>query len=216
MRIAYGLTALALACCTAAQAATPVQLSLPGVNLPAAERVEGVRLDLLYGQTQQVTGLDLPLFALSDTNDFSGLQLGLGLGAGRVRNSFKGVAVTLFNWHEGRDVGGNLGLVNYNQHLQGVNLAGVANVTGDVYGINAASFVNVTGDVRGLNLAAVNVSRGNALASVAFINYAERATFQLGFFNATQHLDGIQIGLGNYAPNGILPVMPLVNFNKSL
>lgn len=215
MRNALCFAALAWAGCGVAQAATPVQLSLPGVNLPASEQVTGVRLDLLYGKTQQVKGLDLPLFALSDTNDFTGLQLGLGLGAGRVRNHFKGIAVTLFNWHEGQDVGGNLGFVNYTRSVSGVNLGGIANVTGDVYGLNVAGLVNYTGGVRGLNFAPVNVSRGKALASIGFVNYADSATFQLGFFNATQHLDGIQIGLGNYAPNGILPVMPLVNFSKS-
>ena len=70
-------------------------------------------------------------------------------------------------------------------------------------------------NVQGLNWGAVNIAKGNALANVGFVNYAERTTFQLGFINATKHLDGLQIGLANYAENGIFPILPLINFKKS-
>lgn len=185
MKLRLLVAGVTLSCASWAQASTPVQLSLPGINLPASQQVTGARLSVLYGQTGSVTGLDLPFFALSDTNNVTGVQFGLGLGAGRVRHSFKGVAITAVNWHEGQDLGVNLGLVN------------------------------LTNQVQGLNFGAVNIAQGNALANVGFVNYAERTTFQLGLFNATQHLDGVQIGLGNYAANGIFPVLPLINISKS-
>ncbi|XEI31489.1 hypothetical protein NMD14_11885 [Aeromonas veronii] len=103
----------ALTLCGVVQATTPVQVSLPGVNLPASHQVEGARASLLYGRTGQVKGIDLPIFALSDVDQFSGLQLGIFLGAGRVRHQFGGVAINAINWHEGQDTGVNLGLVNY-------------------------------------------------------------------------------------------------------
>ncbi|HCT5134499.1 TPA: phaC PHA synthase [Aeromonas hydrophila] len=168
-----------------AHASTPVQLSLPGVNLPASHQVEGARASVLYGRTGQVKGIDLPVFALSDVDQFTGLQLGIFLGAGRVRHQFCGVAINAVNWHEGQDKGVNLG------------------------------FVNLTNNVQGLNWGAVNIAKGNALANVGFVNYAERTTFQLGFINATKHLDGLQIGLANYAENGVFPILPLINFKKS-
>jgi hypothetical protein len=168
-----------------AEAATPIQISLPGINLPASQQVEGARASLLYGRTASVKGLDLPVFALSDVNSFTGLQLGVFFGAGRVRNQFNGVAINALNWHDGQDRGVNLG------------------------------FVNLTNNVQGLNWGAVNIARGNALANVGFVNYAERTTFQIGFINATKHLDGLQIGLANYAENGIFPILPLINFKKS-
>ena len=199
MKLRLLAAAVTLSCASWAQASTPVQLSLPGVNLPASQQVTGARLSVLYGQTGSVTGLDLPLFALSDTNNFTGVQLALGFGAARVRQSFKGVSVTAFNWHEGRDLGVNLGFVNLTNQAQGLN----------------AGFVNVGNSMQGLNFGAVNIAQGNALANVGYVNYAERPTFQLGFFNATQHLDGVQIGLGNYAANGIFPVLPLINISKS-
>ncbi|MDO2949819.1 VC2662 family protein [Aeromonas simiae] len=166
-------------------ATTPVQLSLPGVNLPSDNQVKGLRLSALYGRTSDVSGVDISLLGLSDTDSFTGVQLGVFFGAGHVRSQFKGVALGLANWHEGHDTGVNVGLVN------------------------------LTNNVEGLNFGAVNVAKGNALANVGLVNYAERTTFQLGFINATKHLDGLQIGLANYAENGIFPLLPLVNFKKS-
>ena len=66
-----------------AQASTPVQISLPGINLPSSHQVEGARASFLYGRTGQVKGIDLPVFALSDVDQFTGLQLGICFGAGR-------------------------------------------------------------------------------------------------------------------------------------
>lgn len=199
MQLRLLAAAVTLSCACWAQASTPVQLSLPGINLPASQQVSGARLSVLYGQTGSVTGLDVPLFALSDTSHFTGIQFAPAIGAGRVRQSFKGVAVSLVNWHEGQDLGVNLGLVNLTNQAQGLNVG----------------FLNVGNNMRGLNLGTVNVAQGNALANVGFVNYAERTTFQLGLFNATQHLDGVQIGLGNYAANGIFPILPLINVSKS-
>ena len=123
-------------------ASTPIQVSLPGINLPASHQVEGARASFLYGRTGQVKGIDLPILALSDVDQFSGLQLGVFLGAGRVRHQFNGVAINAVNWHEGQDKGVNLG------------------------------FVNLTNNVQGLNWGAVNIAKGNALANVGFVNYA--------------------------------------------
>ncbi len=118
------LACSALTLCGIAQASTPVQVSLPGVNLPASHQVEGARASLLYGRTGQVKGIDLPIFALSDVDQFSGLQLGIFLGAGRVRHQFGGVAINAINWHEGQDTGVNLGLVNLTNNVQGLNWGG--------------------------------------------------------------------------------------------
>ncbi|MFM2482871.1 VC2662 family protein [Celerinatantimonas sp. YJH-8] len=166
-------------------APAPVQLSLPGVNFPANDEVKGARFSFLYGRTKNVTGLDIPILSLSDIDNFTGVQFAPFLGVGYVRNQFKGVGIGLVNWHDGHDLGANIGLVN------------------------------VTRNVQGLNLGAVNISRDQSLVDLGFVNYAPKTTFQLGLVNATQNLQGIQIGLVNYAANGVLPVMPIVNFNKS-
>ncbi len=156
MQLRLLAAAVTLSCASWAQAATPVQLSLPGINLPASQQVSGARLSVLYGQTGSVTGLDVPLFALSDTNHFTGIQFALGVGAARVRQSFNGVALTAINWHEGRDQGVNIGLVNLTNQAQGLN----------------AGLVNVGNSMQGLNFGMVNIAQGNALANVGFVNYA--------------------------------------------
>ncbi|MEJ6114492.1 phaC PHA synthase [Aeromonas salmonicida] len=138
-----------LALSAVSHASTPIQVSLPGVNLPASHQVEGARASFLYGRTGQVKGIDLPILALSDVDQFSGLQLGVFLGAGRVRHQFNGVAINAVNWHEGQDKGVNLG------------------------------FVNLTNNVQGLNWGAVNIAKGNALANVGFVNYAENGIFPI-------------------------------------
>lgn len=119
LALLLGCSALALA--GTAQASTPVQISLPGINLPSSHQVEGARASFLYGRTGQVKGIDLPVFALSDVDQFTGLQLGIFFGAGRVRHQFGGVAINAVNWHEGQDTGVNLGFVNLTNNVQGLN-----------------------------------------------------------------------------------------------
>lgn len=122
LALLLGCSALALA--GTAQASTPVQISLPGINLPSSHQVEGARASFLYGRTGQVKGIDLPVFALSDVDQFTGLQLGIFFGAGRVRHQFGGVAINAVNWHEGQDTGVNLGFVNLTNNVQGLNWGG--------------------------------------------------------------------------------------------
>jgi len=181
-----GLAALALiASPINSLAAAPLQFSIPGQNMPASQQVEGVRLSLLNGRTSSVSGLDISVLGLSEVDSLKGVEIGFFFGASRIKREFTGAAFSLMNWHEGRDAGLNMG------------------------------FVNLVNEVRGLNFGAVNISQGNSLANIGVINYAERASFQFGIFNAAKRLDGVQIGIVNYAENGVIPVLPLVNFSKS-
>lgn len=167
-------------------ATTPAQLSLPGTNIPYDEDVAGVRLTLLYGETSNVSGLDIT-FGLTEMNNFTGIEIApFFLGGNKVNNEFKGLAIGVLNWHEGRDTGVNWGAVN------------------------------LVNNVNGANIAFVNISRGESLVDIGFVNYAEATSFQLGFVNATRHLNGLQVGLVNYAENGIFPVLPLINLRRDL
>jgi len=180
-------------------AENPVQLSVPGTNFPEGN-VKGARLNLLYGRTHNVTGLNVSVLGLSEVDNFTGLQLGFLLGAAKVNGDFTGVSLALVNWQEGRSKGLNIGLVNYVKDMKGLNL-GLLNYTENESLINIG-FVNYTG--------------GHSTIDIAFVNYAESTTFQLGLVNATKNLDGLQVGLINYAENGVLPVLPIVNFRKGL
>ncbi len=121
---------------------------------------------------------------LSELDNMKGVSLPLFIGANRVRNEMTGLAIGLVNIHEGSDAGVNLGLLNLTQ------------------------------DVNGLNWGAVNISEGTTLADVSLVNFSQQSTFQLGYFNKTDQLKGIQIGLLNCADNGFFPCFPIFNFPK--
>ena len=56
-----------------------------------------------------------------------------------------------------------------------------------------------------------------AMVQIGFVNYAQQVGgLQFGFVNATKKLEGLQVGLINYAENGVFPVLPIVNFRKTL
>ncbi len=191
----------------------PAQLSVPSKNFPEGN-VAGARLSLLYGRIEDVSGLNLSILGLSDVDNFSGLDIGIFFGASRVRDEFKGVSLSLANWHEGQSTGASIGFVNYVNNMKGLTL-GFVNYAESSSSINLG-FVNVINNEALLNLGIVNYTGGHSNVDIAFVNYAESTTFQLGLVNATKNLDGLQVGIINYAENGIYPVLPLINFRKSL
>ncbi|PMM26219.1 VC2662 family protein [Vibrio breoganii] len=164
---------------------SPVMFSsLNGFNAPDSNAVGGVRLAVLHGKVSQLKGVDFPLLGLSETDTTTGVNFGLFLGASKVNQQMSGVSLGIFNWN-----------------------------TGNTTGVNAGT-VNITNDVKGLNLAAVNYATGHTVADVAFASISESSNFQLGFFNMTEKIDGVQIGIINCASNGFLKCFPIVNFAK--
>ncbi|WP_200883198.1 hypothetical protein [Candidatus Francisella endociliophora] len=181
---------------TPANDSVPLQLSV-FKNFPRNPDVTGLRLNLFYGKSADVTGLNFSILGLSDVDNFTGLEYDMFFGANRVREQFKGVSFSILNWHQGDDVGANFG---------GVNI--VNNIFGANFGL-----VNLTTDTTGLNWSAVNISTKNSSADIGLVNIAGSTTlFQFGFINVTGHIGGLQIGLLNFAKNGFLPVFPIINF----
>ncbi|SHI26244.1 VC2662 family protein [Ferrimonas marina] len=168
----------------AAEQAVPVQLAtLNGVNAMAGDQVEGVRFPTLYGKTESVKGVDLHLLGIGETDEFVGVQFPLLIaGANHVNKSMTGVSFGLWNWNKGMTKGANLGMVN------------------------------VANDVHGANVGLVNVSQGYTAFDWSAVNVSESSHAQLGIFNKTTELKGIQLGLINCADNGFLPCFPLFNF----
>ena len=163
---------------------------LPGVQFGATkyDSIENFSFNLLGAENNNVSGFDLSLLGYRQVNgDFNGLHVALfGLEAFRVKGDMRGLSLALWNDIDGNLNGGTLGLVN--------------TVNGD------ATF----------NFGGVNVVNGDAIVQLGFVNYSESVSgLQLGFVNAAQNLEGVQVGLVNYAANGVLPVLPLVNFRKS-
>lgn len=163
---------------------------LPGVQMGAtkSDSIDGISFNLLGAENQNVSGLDLSLIGYRKVNgNFSGLHLSLFLEAFRVDGNMKGISLSLWNDIKGDVNGGNLGLIN--------------TVGGD------ATF----------QLGGVNIVNKEALVQLGFINYAQQVGgLQFGLINATKRLEGLQVGLVNYAENGVFPVLPIVNFRKTL
>ncbi|GEA52027.1 hypothetical protein VIN01S_28310 [Vibrio inusitatus NBRC 102082] len=183
------LSVLAVAAAVASPVAlaesSPVMFSsLNGFNAPDSTAVGGVRLAVLHGKVQQVKGVDFSVIGMSETDTTVGLNFGLFFGASKVNQQMSGVSLGIFNWNKGSATGLNAGTVN------------------------------ITNDVKGLNLAAVNYATGHTVADVAFASVSESSNFQLGFFNMTEKIDGVQIGIINCASNGFLKCFPIINFAK--
>lgn len=163
---------------------------LPDVQIGATktDSIDGFSFNLLGAENQNVSGLDLSLIGYRKVNgNFSGLHLSLFFEAFRVDGNMKGISLALWNDVKGDVNGGNLGLVN-------------------TVGGNAT-----------FQLGGLNMVNQEALVQLGFINYAQQVGgLQLGFINATKKLEGLQVGLINYAENGVFPVLPIVNFRKTL
>lgn len=160
------LKAVSLALCAALVApmamATPVQISVPGANLPAGN-VTGARLSLGYGKTDAVKGVNFSLLGLSQTQDFTGLNFGLFLGANRTTNSMTGVEFGLVNWNDNMAKGADFGLVNY--------------TGGQFTGLQSGTF-NYAGTLTGLQLGLINATDHiNKGVQIGLINYDKSGTF---------------------------------------
>ncbi|AEX23374.1 VC2662 family protein [Vibrio sp. EJY3] len=183
------LTSLAVVAAVASPVAladsTPVMFStIDHINAPSRSEVGGVRLAVLHGQVNEVKGVDFSLLGMSETDRTTGVNFGLFFGAAKVNQEMKGASLGLVNWNRGQTTGLNLGAVN------------------------------ITNNVKGLNWSAVNYSEGYTMADVGLASISKKSNFQLGFFNMTDQIDGIQIGLLNCADNGFLKCFPLINFAK--
>lgn len=166
------------------------QFSLfPGAQFGVSKQdsVDGLSLNLLGAENQNVSGLDLSLIGYRKVNgNFNGVHLSLFFEVFKVKGNMKGVAFSLWNDIEGDVNGGSLGLVN------------------------------TAGGNSTFQFGTLNVTKKEALIQFGIVNYANSVSgVQFGFVNATQNLEGLQIGIVNYAKNGLLPVLPFVNFKKT-
>jgi len=168
---------------------TYLQLGVtPTVNVTDADTVTGLRIPILFGTTKKVVGVDFNMFA-GDVDEFTGLQGGIFLGAGivnKVNKKFRGLGLGLANIHGGDSKGVLIGPYN------------------------------MTNEFTGLKVGIINYSKTSSSYEFGVINNSKKVFLQLGLLNFAEEVDGIQIGLINFAKNGILPVMPFVNFNWRL
>ena len=51
----------------------------------------------------------------------------------------------------------------------------------------------------------------SAGAQIGLVNGAHHAALQIGLLNLARHLEGVQIGLLNYAEDAAVPCLPILN-----
>nr|WP_086937908.1 hypothetical protein [Thaumasiovibrio occultus] len=157
------LTGLVLSAALVAPAfaTQPVQLSLPGNNLPAGD-VYGLRATVLYGKTTNVTGLNVSIFGLSESQNFQGLSLDF-LGANRVTNESLGLKLGIANWNDNNATGADIGFANY--------------TGGQFTGLQWGA-LNYAGRLNGLQLGFINgTDRIEQGIQIGLINYDASGTF---------------------------------------
>ncbi|MGL5122624.1 MAG: LA_2272 family surface repeat-containing protein [Fusobacteriaceae bacterium] len=178
---------------------------LPGLSLGASKEdsITKFSFNLLGATNKNVTGLDLSLVGLRTIEgDFKGQHLAfLFIEKFQVNGDLNGGSLSLWNDVKGTINGSVFGLVNTINDANG----------------GAGGLVNLVNGNAVSTFGLVSIVKGTVNKQFGFYNRAESVSgVQFGFINSTRNLDGVQIGLINHATNGVLPVLPLVNFKKSL
>ena len=166
------LTALTILCASLAlQAAYSdyyIMLSVcsPGQIPIAKSSVDGVRLHLIYGDVQNLNGLDLGLGCGRVREQMNGLQIG---GGNVVGTDVAGVQLGLVNLVDSDMVGFQCSLWNdANAHGVGFQL-GACNVAGDFDGLQLG-LVNWADSMTGLQIGLLNFIDDESLFVFPFVN----------------------------------------------
>ena len=167
-----------------AEGEAPVQFSsVNDFNAPNTQSVKGVRFPALYGKTSDVVGVDFHILAISEVDNFKGVQFPLLIaGANHINESMTGVSFGVWNWNKGQTTGVNFGTVN------------------------------ITNNVKGANFGFVNYATGHTSFDWSVANISKSSSAQIGIFNMTDEIKVFQFGLLNCAKNGFLPCFPIINF----
>lgn len=194
---------------------TPFQLSLvnPVQLFPEETKVDGLRINLLYGVNKEVNGVDYGLVSRT-TGATQGVQMGAF--------PFGGVNVTDSLY--GMQLGGVLGGVNYaGREVEGVQISGIfggINRAGDLRGVQVAGAIggiNKADNVSGVQIAGtylgINIAKNMTGFQLGTIYNQAKAMegVQLGLVNLCNKMHGIQIGLVNIITESSLPVFPIIN-----
>jgi hypothetical protein len=122
---------------------SPFMLSIINpIQVPPADfDIGGLKLNLIYGESHGMTGLDIGLFS-QNTGDVNALHIN---GVSVVGGNGNGLMISLVaNYVEGEYGGLQIGAFNYATHLSGLQI-GAINVVNTAYGLQIG-VVNVVKD----------------------------------------------------------------------
>ncbi|TEW56198.1 phaC PHA synthase [Psychromonas sp. RZ22] len=163
---------------------TPIMFSsVNGFNAPNASEVTGVRLAALHGKVDKVTGLDIALLGMSETNTTVGVNYGI-FGGHKVNKSMTGASLGIFNWSPGETLGANLGIVNVTGNVKGANVSAVnyseGNTMVDVAFVSISKqstvqvgIFNKTAKIDGVQVGLINCADNGFFKCFPIVNFAK-------------------------------------------
>lgn len=152
-----------------AQDSKPVQLSLihPVQLFPEETNIQGLRLNLIYGKNESVSGLDIGLVNHSAT--FKGLQYGF---VGITESEFVGWQNNLVNLGESTVHGAQTGLVNTSVEMKGFQY-GFVNTSDQMNGVQLGLVNYAQRMTKGLQVGLVNIiSEGGQFPVFPVVNWS--------------------------------------------
>ncbi len=176
----------------------------PGQIPVAKSSIDGVCLNLLYGEVQNINGLSFGIGGSRVREHMNGLQLN---GGNVVGSAMAGAQFGLVNLIESDMVGFQCSLWND------------VSVYGDGFQLGVC---NTTSDFGGLQLGVVNITDKMAGCQIGLFNWecaaSEKTAFsdcfyglQLGLVNWAHQMRGVQVGLLNFIDDKSPFFFPFVN-----
>lgn len=210
---------------------TPLQINLASpLGLPWEDRdVYGLRMNVLYGHSLEIAGLDVGLVGatrgsvrglqMNVYNHVDGFLRGIQIGPFAnyiVKKNYGFQLAGLLNWGLDDGAGAQIALLNFNGAYTGLQLGLVNWDSGLDCGLTLGGFNIAGADFTGCAIAPLNICYGNFRGcQIGIFNQVAGHSegFQLGVFNASEDHTGAQLGLFNLNCGGHIPVMLLFNVN---
>ncbi len=175
-----------------AQNVTPLAISIfDPITIPQASAVKGLRISLLYGKHDYLSGIDLGLVSHTVYKNTGILVAGIQIG-----HKSSGFRASLFNFVDEAS-GFQLGVINMNKFANCPSFGLLYNDAAIKSSGPQLGLWNTTGESVGIQL--------------GLINYASEVNgMQFGLINVADTMPaGIQFGLLNFSNSGFFPVFKL-------
>lgn len=191
----------------------PFQLALWNTVqiVPPELSVQGFRLNLLYGENENMTGFDMGI--VNKTNGYQkGAQFGI---LNKTAYEFTGFRSGFVNFSGGEFKGYEVGFVNQLENDGNGWAAGAVNIVNDDFKGLLSGICNIqfADKMEGLHLGVVNLLK-KSKKSEDKNDTAERKGTQIGIVNVTESLNGVQIGLINVNKSARIKFFPFILISK--
>ena len=180
------------------------------LGYPDNQNVRGFRFNLLYGDHENVRGLDLGF--VNKTKTFHGVQTTLGFGVNIVTEEMRGLQFNIAGFNYAKKGGYQLGLFTMNiaeeakLQLSFLNWSksvgsqfSLLNVATDDAVYQFSLLGNYAGRADFQFALTANIADSEAQQISPLGNYAGKTRFQVGILNYAETLEGFQIGFINIA-----------------